>query len=171
MELLRKKKMEMVILDRTETKIIVVKEENEKKKEYLRQYQKHARRISRIDAEIKEIRMLKLSPALRMGDGMPKGSNQNDLSDFAANIGLMEEELYKEGIELVKSYNRILYRIKQLPDKNESDVLFYRYIKDMKFWEISKTMGYSERHITRLHGDALSHLELPKDVLECPSNL
>lgn len=158
-------------MNRTGTKVIAAKEENEKKKRYLRQYRKHARRISRIDAEIKEIKMLKLSPAMRMGDGMPKGSNQNDLSDFVANIDKMEKELYNEGIELVKSYNRILYRIKKLPDKNESDVLFYRYIKDMKFWEISKIMGYSERHITRLHGDALSHLKLPKDVLECPSNL
>ena len=161
----------MVTLDRAETKIIAVKEENEKKKRYLRQYQKHARRISRIDAEIEEIRMLKLSPALKMGDGMPKGSNQNDLSDFAANIDRMEQELYNEGIELVKSYNRISYRIKQLPDRNESDVLFYKYIKDMNFWEIAKVMGYSERHITRIHGNALSHLKLPKDVLECPSNL
>lgn len=158
-------------MERTETKALAAKEENEKKKRYLRQYRKHARRIARIDAEIKEIRMLKLNPALSMGDGMPKGSSQKDLSDFAANIDQMEEELRNEGIKLVKSYNRIIHRIKNLKNKNESDVLFYKYIKDMTFWEISKVMGYSERHITRLHGTALTHLELPKDVLECPSEL
>ncbi len=158
-------------MDRTEAKIIATKKENEKKKRYLWQYRNHARRIARIDAEIEEIRILKLSPALRIGDGMPKGSNQNDLSDFAADMEQKEQELYNEGVELVKSYNRIAYRIKQLSNKNESDVLYYRYIKDMRFWDISRLMGYSERHITRLHGDALSHLELPKDVLECPSNL
>lgn len=29
-------------------------------------------------------------------------------------------------------------------------------------------MGFSERHITRLNGKALAHLNVPKDVLECP---
>ena len=158
-------------MDGNEARAEAIKEENEKKKRYLRMYRKHARMISRIEAEIEEIKILKSSPAMRIGDGMPHGSNQSDLSDYASDIDQMEEELYNEGIELVKSYNRILYRIKQLPNKNESDVLFYRYIKDMKFWDISRKMGYSERHITRLHGDALAHLRLPKDVLECPYNM
>ena len=44
--------------------------ENEKKKEYLRQYRIHVRRIHRINAEIAELRSMKISPSMN-NDGMP----------------------------------------------------------------------------------------------------
>lgn len=49
--------------------------ENEKKKEYLRQYRIHVRRIHRINAEIAELRSMKISPSMN-NDGMPHGSSQ-----------------------------------------------------------------------------------------------
>ncbi|EOS68104.1 hypothetical protein C817_05911, partial [Dorea sp. 5-2] len=71
-----------------------------------------------------------------------------------------EEELYREGVEQVKIYRDIDWRISQLENENERDVLFYRYIKAKSWWEIAQVMGYTERHVTRLHGNALGHLKI-----------
>ncbi|MCI6121500.1 MAG: DUF1492 domain-containing protein [Lachnospiraceae bacterium] len=133
--------------------------ENDKKKRYLREYRKHGKKIKRIDAEIEEIRSMKMYPSLN-NDGMPHGSGGGDLSAYAAELQEKEDELYREGVEQVKTYNDISFRIKQLEDEDERDVLFYRYIKGMEWWEIARTMDYSERWIYELHGRALEKLKI-----------
>lgn len=136
-----------------------MKKENELKKEYLNSYRKHGRKINRIELEIEEIRSMKLYPSMN-NDGMPHGSNQSDLSDYAAELTEKEEQLYQEGIEQVKSYKDITWKISQLEDENERDVLFYRYVKSKSWWEIAELMGYTERWVTELHGRALAHLKI-----------
>ena len=81
----------------------VIKTENDKKKEYLWKYRRHGRRIKRIESEIEEIRLMMLYPSMN-NDGMPHGSNQKDLSDYAAELTEKEERLYREGVDRVKSY-------------------------------------------------------------------
>lgn len=135
------------------------KKENEQKKQYLNGYRRHVQKINRIEAEIEEIRQMKLYPS-GGNDGMPHGSSQGDLSDFAAKLTAKEEELYREGVEQVKIYRDIDWRISQLENENERDVLFYRYIKAKSWWEIAELMGYTERWITELHGRALAHLKI-----------
>ena len=53
--------------------------ENEKKKEYLRGYRNHVRRIRRIDSELQELREMRTSISV-VNDGMPHGSGQSDMS-------------------------------------------------------------------------------------------
>ena len=69
-------------------------------------------------------------------------------------------------MEQVKTYNDISHRIKQLENEDERDVLFYRYIKGMEWWEIARTMDYSESWIYELHGRALNEVEIKKDLIE-----
>lgn len=148
-----------------------VKEEtvNDVKKKYLRSYRDHVRRIHRINAEIAELRSMKMHPSMRIGNGMPHGSGgQEDLSGYAAEIDEMIRQLVHERSVSYKTYKEIARQIKRMNSRNESDVLFYRYISGLDWWEIAEKMGYSQRHITRIHGKALTHFELPKDVLECP---
>lgn len=146
-----------------------VKTENELKKEYLRGYRRHVRRINRIEAELAELRTMRVSVSVN-NDGMPHGSSQTDLSEYAAELDKLEHDLIAERYERIKAYKDIARRIKSLRSENEMDVLFYRYIAGMDWWEIAEKMKYSERHVTRLHGKALAHLKIPKDVLECPTN-
>ncbi|RHV08624.1 DUF1492 domain-containing protein [Firmicutes bacterium OM07-11] len=136
-----------------------VKNENEQKKAYLRGYRKHGKRIKRIEAEIAEIRSMKMYPSMN-NDGMPHGSGQGDLSGYAAELREKEDKLYYEGVEQVKTYNDISGRIRELEDEDERDVLFYRYIKGLRFWEIAQAMDYSEDWIYKLHGRALWHLNI-----------
>ena len=127
--------------------------ENDLKKEYLRKYRTHVRRIHRINAEISELRSMKLSPSLN-NDGMPHGSSQSDLSGYAAELDSMVQELIDERYCRIKDYQEIVGRIKKLKSENEKDVLFYRYIRGMDWWEIAEKMKFSEGQIFRIHGKA-----------------
>lgn len=144
----------------------IIMAENEQKRNYLYQYRTHVRRINRIEAELDEIRAMKMHPSV-VNDGMPNGCGQNDLSGYASSLDGLERELLHERYLRITSYMDISRRIKRLRSERERDVLFYRYIKGMDWWEIADRMGYCERHIHRYHGKALAHLELPKDVMEC----
>lgn len=145
-----------------------VKTLNEQKKEYLGKYQSTVRRIARIEAEIQEIRDMKRSISAAGNDGMPRGSGQSDLSTYAAELDGYERELIQERYTRIKLYKDISQRIRKLKSKNENDVMFYHYIKGLEWYEIAEKMNYSERHILRIHGKALAHLQLSeKDVSEC----
>ena len=151
-------------MDNIEEKIV---SENDKKKEYLRSYRYHVRRIHRINAEIAELREMKLHPSMKPEDGMPHSSRgQGDLSGYAADLDEMINELIKERYLRIKTYQAIVRQIKRMKSRNESDVLFYRYIKGLDWWEIAEKMKFSERWIYKLHGKALAHFELPKEFIE-----
>ena len=136
------------------------KAENEKKKEYLRRYNDHVRRIRRIEIELAELRTMRISGSGNT-DGMPHGSNQSDLSDYAADLDELEQKLIKERYKRVLAYKEIVKRIKKLESENEKDVLFYRYIAGYDWWQIAQKLRYSERQVHRFHGEALEHFELP----------
>lgn len=141
--------------------------ENDRKKKYLKSYRDHVRRIHRIDAEIKELRAMKMYPSMKPDDGMPHGNGgQGDLSGYAGDLDEMIRELQHERCCRIKTYQQIARQIKRMNSRNESDVLFYRYIKAMDWWEIAELMKYSERWIHKIHGKALAHFELPKEFIE-----
>lgn len=140
----------------------VQKTENDLKKEYLRSYRDHVRRVYRITEEIKELREMMSSCKAINYDGMPHGSGgQGDLSGEVVRIQGMIDELRKERGLRIMTYQDIARRIKKLKSRNEDDVLFYRYIKGMEWWEIAEKMNYSERWVLKIHGKALAHFQMP----------
>lgn len=145
--------------------------ENDIKKKYLRRYQQQKATVRKIDAEIEEIRELKECAKAIVNDGMPHGSGKTDLSDYAAELDELERKRSKERYLRVKCFVEIENQIKLLEDEDENNVLVYRYIKGYGWNKIAEEMGYSTRHVTRIHGNALKKIKLPKDVLECPINM
>lgn len=139
--------------------------ENELKKRYLREYRVHVRRIRRIEAELAELRAMKMGTSVK-NDGMPHGCGQSDMSGYAAELDKLERDLMQERRQRIEDYKEISRRIKALKSENERDVLFYRYIIGDTWWEIAEKMSYSERWILKIHGKALAHLELPKEFIE-----
>ncbi len=144
--------------------------ENEMKKEYLREYRGHVRRIGRIEAELSELRAMKTAISVN-NDGMPHGSGQSDMSGYAAELDRLERSLLEERYQRVSAYKDIVKRIKRLHSENELDVLFYRYIKGLEWWEIAEKMSYSERWVLKIHGQALANFELPKEFIEVQSKV
>ncbi len=141
-----------------------VKTENELKKAYLWTYRKHIRRIKRIESDLEEIRSMKQYPSVN-NDGMPHASGTGDLSGYAATIDSKERELLAEKYSRIKEYKEITRRIELLQNENEKDVLHYRYIKGLEWWEIAEKMNYTERHIHRYHGQALKNFKLPEEKM------
>ena len=134
------------------------KEENEKKKEYLRRY--HAAELAErgIREEIDDLRMNKMFPAL-IQDGMPHGSSCMDLSEYAAQLDELLKELKDQMEQRIRIRREITQRIEAMQDETEKTVLRLRYIRWLRWEQIAERMGYSLPNITKIHGKALAHFE------------
>ena len=128
--------------------------ENEKKKEYLKSYKKALRREQRILDEIQCLHLDKMFPSI-VQDGMPHGSSQEDLSEYAATLDEMIEDLKKERLEKVKIRKKIEKSIRNLEDEDEQEVLRLRYISGLKWEEVAVEMNLTRRRVTQIHGKAL----------------
>jgi len=133
--------------------------ENDSKKQELKSYQKHKRREAEILEEIQRLRMDKMFPSLA-ADGMPRGSSQSDLSNYAALIDEQIELLKEERLERAKAYTRIESAIRRMTDDDEQKVLRLRYIKNMKWEEIALEMNFSYKWTHIIHGRALRNFEI-----------
>ena len=136
-------------------------ESNEKKKEYLRSYQKAVRREQEILDEIQQLRMDKMFPSV-VNDGMPKGSEQSDLSEYAAKVDELIQRLKNQRFEKIKLLDDILYSISLLKDDDEKSVLHLRYIKGVRWEDICVAIDYSWKQTHRIHSRALKNLQTPK---------
>lgn len=131
--------------------------ENDRKKEYLKSYQKAVRREQKILDEIQQLRMDKMFPSV-VNDGMPKSNKYSDLAEYVAKVDELIEKLKNERFEKIKLMDDILYHISLLEDKDEQRVLKLRYIKGLKWKEIEEALGYSHRSVHRLYNKSLQHL-------------
>lgn len=133
--------------------------DNEEKKKFLRGYRDSVRRIKRIGAEIDELRTMRMGTSAGNGGGRCKG-RKCDLSGYAASLDRLERDLEEERKARVQAYERVEAAINALEDTQEQDVLFYRYIKGMAWWEVAEKMCYSERWVHMAHGRGLAHLKI-----------
>ena len=133
--------------------------ENEKKKLFLKSYLKNKQAVRRIEEQLEELRMNKMYPSV-INDGMPHGTDKGDLSDYAARVDELERELVKKRYERIVSFQNVQAAIEDLEDETEKDLLTYRYLKGIKWEEIAVEMGYSWKHIHRIHATALKNLKM-----------
>lgn len=133
--------------------------ENEKKKWYLRGYERAVRQMQRSELRIRELRLNQICPAV-IADGMPHASGGSDLSDFAAELDREERKYMKARYLRVKLCREIMDKIERLPNEDEKDVLAFRYIKLMKWEDICVEMNLSWRRVHYIHSDALEHFIL-----------
>ena len=137
-------------------------EENELKKEYLNGYEYARMRAKRVAEQIQQLRLDTMFPCLQ-GDGMPRGSNQSDLSDYIERYDELMEELKKEELDAVAQYTDIHKAIKQMSDDEEKEILERKYLMRKTWEEIAKELGYSRITVIRKHGEALINFEIPKN--------
>lgn len=138
-----------------------MKEKNseiEKKKEYLRGYEKAVRQMERSELRIKEIRLNKMCPSV-INDGMPHTPSQNDLSGYVALLEQEEKWYMKYRYQRIQKCKEITDRIEQLSNEDEKDALVYRYIRLMKWEDICAKMKLGERQVHRIHSSALKNFK------------
>ena len=141
-----------------------VKEENEKKKEYLKQYGKALRQEKRIEEELERLKLDRMLPGALAADGLPKSSNLSDLSDYAAEVDEQERKLVEQRKKIVRIRIEIRERIEQMEDETEKDILTYHYIDLMRWKEICARTGYCWQYVHKKHSDALKKF---KYAIEC----
>ena len=134
------------------------RDENEKKKEYLKRYHSAVLAEKAIQQEIDELRMDKMYPML-IQDGMPHGSSCGDLSEYAAQLDGLLADLKEQMEKRIRIRREITRKIESMQDETEKTVLRLRYIHWLKWEQIAERMGYSLRNITKIHGKALAHFE------------
>lgn len=137
-------------------------QENEIKKEYLNGYRRARQREKRILEQIQQLRMDKMFPCLQ-NDGLPRGSRQTDMSDYAARLEELIEELKEERLKCAEEQEKIKKSILSVKNDEEQEVLEWRYLLNKSWEEIAKTMNYSRRYILKIHGRALKNFEIPKE--------
>lgn len=133
--------------------------ENDKKKEYLKGYERAVRQMERCKERIQEIRLSILPSAINT-DGMPHGHNSSDLSPYAVLLD-QEERKYKRAMyKRAMKCKEITDRIEKLENEDEKDVLTYRYIQLLKWEDICVIMKHSWQHVHRIHSRALENLKM-----------
>lgn len=133
--------------------------ERERKKEYLRSYQKAARRECDILDEIQELRMDKMLPGSRLDEG-PRAAGYSDLSGYAAKMDELIERLKQERFEKVRLREKIEREINAMANEDEKAVLRYRYIQGMTWEAVCVRIGYSWRQTHRTHARALENFRI-----------
>ena len=133
----------------------------DEKKAFLRQYQ-HSKRVqASLEDEIATLQASVMISANAM-EGMPHGSSKSDLSGYAAKRDELERKLKAEFNHGWELRWKIIDTIESLPRESEKIVLRFRYINGWTWEKIADGMSYTVRHVARIHGDALFHLEIPQ---------
>lgn len=134
---------------------------NEKKKEYLNRYRDAKRREKRILEQIQQLRLDTMFPCLQ-GDGMPRGSNQSDLSDYMSRCDDLINELKQERLNAITEYTDIHRSIRRMKDEEEKEILERKYLMRQTWERIAEELGCDRRTAIRKHGNALKNFEIPE---------
>lgn len=139
-----------------------IKEENERKKEYLMFYLPYKRMVENAESQLESLRIKKMYPGMNSGDGLPHGSRAADMSDYMAAEESLLENIMKKRSEYIKKYTEIYDAIHAL-DAIHAEILELKYLDRLNFTEICKRIGYEKTKVYQLHGEALRMLAIPGD--------
>lgn len=127
-----------------------------KVKEELRDYRYNIKYIEEKLQDIEETKALavKVTPKLSPTKTNSKKENNDKIGDSIARL---------EQLKNISDYKikKLLMKKFDIDDKIESlgfpyrDILFYRYTRANSWIDIAEKLGYSERWILQLHGEAL----------------
>lgn len=131
-------------------------------KSELKKIKRYDAQIDFLLSEVSRIRGLALKVTTTIhGDVGGGGCGSKDkISEAVASIVDLENEIDARIDDLLRLKNRLMNCISQLSEPNYIKVLQRRYFQYEPFHVIADEMGYSERNIGYLHGNAL--LELNK---------
>ena len=130
-------------------------------KEYLRQAYIIDRKI-RLDTEkLAAARSALYGKAVRYdSDGSKPVPRGNVTESAVLRIVELEERLNAEIDELTAKRQEIECAVGSVPDEVQREVLTRRYLLYQKWEVISREMGYTERRIFQIHGDALKNISV-----------
>lgn len=129
-------------------------------KEYLQQYADAARVVRRLRIEYEEELVLidNIQSPLG-GDGTPRtGAISKSVEDKAIRLADKALELKEAELEAIRIRQEVFDVINKIPGE-PGEVLYFRYVQLKSWGEISDIVGYSKRHIGRLHAEGLAQVQ------------
>lgn len=139
-------------------------------KEYLSKIQKHRYMMEKYSQRIEELyHMASGLKAIVFDKDRVQTSPDNQMENIFVMIDAEARKYARARIRYEKEARKRAEQIAKLDNVLHIKILTMRYIDGMRWEEIACEIGYSFRHVTRLHGEALAAFTaMYKDVLECP---
>ena len=128
----------------------------EEKKKFLNSYLEAKRDLTRLKEQLEELRYDRISMSRKL-DGMPRGNSVSDLSGYAAKVDELEQKIMIARYERIKVFEEVRDKVESLAEGLEKELLTYRYLRGLKWEDISDAMGYSWKQVHRIHEKALEH--------------
>jgi len=138
-------------------------------KEYLMQAYRLDNRIKLDTEEYRTIReMAQGLSAVRYDSNTTQSNTPSDASFVKAlnQLWELEQKINEELCMLSALKVQIRDVIDTVKNPNERLVLSYRYMQEMKWEQIAQEMSADAKTIRRWHGDALSHVVMPKNPVQ-----
>lgn len=125
-------------------------------KSILRAYQPALRYcVKCFDALDRERNTVLKSPKL---DGMPRSGGGGGLEDQIARIDELERRASRSREKALDILDAVERMEEMLDDFNRRSVIRLRYIQGLSWEGVASEMGYSERRVYMIHGEALREL-------------
>ena len=134
---------------------------NQEKKAELLKYQQAIHETDRLTGEIERWRARSEKMVSFVSD-MPKASQDNlrGLEGNVENIVELTRVLVGKYAEAVELRRALAASIEKVESDRLRLILAYRYVDGMTLEAVAEQTGYSYRQITRLHGEALTEIEV-----------
>lgn len=129
-------------------------------KEYLSQYKWLDKKIQDLLDEKSRLEAIACKVTSDTSNGSGHGSSISDkVGSTAAKLADIEREIDREIDRLVDIKQEIKKTIATVPNDTMRALLTKKYINLKSFEQIAEEMGYSKRHVLRLHEKALIAVE------------
>lgn len=125
-------------------------------KQYLNSCVSAQREVKRLESDIADLRREKTSIS-HILDGMPRGSDHKDLSDYIVKLDELEKKLLRARYKRVAIYTQIFDQIEKIEDDMERELLTYRYLKGHTWEKVADEMYLSYGYCHKVHNKALEH--------------
>lgn len=127
-------------------------------KEELKEYGILKNEVVQLEEQIVFWEERKTSIKSQIISDMPKGGgNGKELLDILISIEDTVKELNKKLNKLISTISKIESTIENLETK-ERVLMRYKYIDNLKMFQIAEKMNYSERHLNRVHSEILNKI-------------
>ena len=129
-------------------------------KEYLQQYADAARVVRRLRIEYEEeLDLIDNIHSPLSGDGTPRtGAISKSVENKAIRLADKALALKDAELEAIRIRQEVFDVINKIPGE-AGEVLYLRYVQLKTWGEISDAVGYSKRHIGRLHAEGLAQVQ------------
>lgn len=133
-----------------------------KPKEYLSRALHYKRRYQNALEDLEYIRSMATGlTAIRYDKDQVQTSPDSDqLANYMIRLERAERRALKASEEYFTAYEQIWDQVAQIGPQLYSDVLYLRYIKGKKLYEIADEMAYSYEFMRKIHGRALREFGL-----------